>query len=249
MRTRGACRLPAAGDEGDGPPEGERELRRHRVLVGHAADAVGAEERARGRDAAGVMARLLRSPAPGPTTSAGLVSSTLTPRWPEAISTATGSRPGSGALGRAGPRRAAGPRRRAPRDLRGGAGHRRRVTRDGSRRAGRPRAATAQALERARLAGLPRPRGGHPDAAAALEPRAAGPRAPTLTRSVTVRSAPSTETGSVKALSISWTRLRGPATSHLGGIARDLRHLEARRGPPDHARPRRGSSCAACARG
>ena len=48
--------LSASGDEGDRPAELERQLRRHRVLVRDAADAVGAEKGAcrRGRGAVGV---------------------------------------------------------------------------------------------------------------------------------------------------------------------------------------------------
>ena len=44
MMTRGACCLPAARDVGDGPPEGQRQLGGDGRLVGHAPDAVGAEE-------------------------------------------------------------------------------------------------------------------------------------------------------------------------------------------------------------
>ncbi len=47
--------------------------------------------------------------------------------------------------------------------------------------------------------------------------RRSGSSSPTLTSSAAVVSAPSTDTGSVKALSISWTRLRGPATCTSAG--------------------------------
>ncbi len=204
----GGVVLSPPGHEGDGPPEGEGQLRGHGVDVGHRPDAVGAEQ------GTGVGSRrgqgFLLAESGRAFTSAGSVSDDAHPRVTGGDLDRHRERSHAVVLRRdvdvgtqvGGGESAEHPLRAADLDTDGGGDERGGLAPDGDREA---------------LEGLAAPR--LPDATPRPGPRSrrprgagAGPRGSTLTDFSRSTSAPSTETGSVKALSISWTRLRGPAT-------------------------------------
>ena len=237
-RARGV--LPRPATKVTARPRAQRQLGRHRVLVGDAADAVGAEELRVGASSPWSGHRLqscLWRGRRGREVSAGGVASDHGD-----AGVARGQlhrhRRAAPAVAGDGPRRAGRRRGRRPRGREAGPASTTRTPRAG--RSGLPPRAprppgprTCASVDLADARRDPHPR-------AALDAQQRVLEADVHRRPSTRAGAPSTETGSVKALSTSCTRLLGPAMRTSRGLARrppPPRSPAA--GRPEQARPHR----------